>query len=157
MLTALKSLISDLSGPAGRRFDPRDQRVAAAVLLTHVIAVDGEVAPTERNRLLQLLMERFALDLASAESLVRTAIRRDREAVDFDEFTGLLTRTLDEEGRREIVAMMWDMARADGQVTEFEESAIWRVARLLGVLDPKSFAEEARRSPRDGQTRPDEE
>jgi uncharacterized tellurite resistance protein B-like protein len=29
--------------------------------------------------------------------------------------------------------MMWEMAYADGRVSEFEENVMWRVSDLLGV------------------------
>jgi uncharacterized tellurite resistance protein B-like protein len=120
-------------------------RVAAAVLLVDVIGADGVASGVERERLQELLMERFSLDEASALRLMDIAERRDRETLDGREFADALARALDESARREIVAMTWEIARADGRVSEVEESAIWRIARLLGVLDPKGFAEEAMR------------
>lgn len=148
VFNALKALVADLAGDrAARTFGPQDLRVAAAVLLVHVVDVDGVRTKAEGQRLLEVLMGRFALDEASARELVTIALRREAEAVDFDEFATTLTRALDEAGRREVVAMMWELARADGVVSEVEESAIWRVARLLGVLDPKGFAQEALRKP----------
>jgi uncharacterized tellurite resistance protein B-like protein len=48
-------------------------------------------------------------------------------------FTSVLKRTLDEDGRRQVIAMLWDMAYADGSIHEFEENVVWRVAELLGV------------------------
>lgn len=150
MFQALKSLVADLAGdPTARQFGPQDLRVAAAALLVHVIDVDGVRTDAEAVRLMALLRDRFALDEASGRTLVAIAMRRGAEAVDFDEFATTLTRTLDENGRRDVVAMMWELARADGVVSEIEESAIWRVARLLGVLDPKTFAQEAMRKPDD--------
>ena len=146
MFNALKALVADLAADASQRqFGAQDLRVAAAALLVHVIEVDGARSEAEGERLLAMLMRRFALDESSARALVAIALRRGAEAVDFDEFATTLTRALDEAERRDIVAMMWELARADGVVTEVEESAIWRVARLLGVLDPKSFAQEALR------------
>jgi uncharacterized tellurite resistance protein B-like protein len=44
-----------------------------------------------------------------------------------------LKRRFDEDGRRQVVGMLWDMAHADGTVHEFEENVVWRVAELLGV------------------------
>lgn len=144
MLDALKSLIVDLTG-APRVFAPQDQRVAAAALLAHVAAADGEIAEAERERIVALISERFSLDRTDTRELVRYAVQRDREAVDFEDFANLLARTVDEAGRRELVAMMWEMARADGVVHEFEESVIWRVADRLGVRDREAFAREANR------------
>lgn len=144
MLDTLKSLIAEVTG-AARVFGPQDHRVAAAALLAHVAAADGEIVDSEHDRILSLLMDRFGLNDADARDLVRFAVQRDREAVDFEDFTNLLARSVDEPGRREIVAMMWDMARADGEVHEFEESVIWRVADKLGVRDREAFAREASR------------
>lgn len=146
MLDALKSLFAATPREAAR-FGPRDLRVAAAVLLTHLVGVDGEVNALEKTRLVDLLAERFALTQDDARALVRRALEREREAIDIDEFASLLARALDEAGRRDTVAMMWEMARADGVVSELEESAIWRAARLLGALDPQAFAAEAMRRP----------
>jgi uncharacterized tellurite resistance protein B-like protein len=40
---------------------------------------------------------------------------------------------VDEAGRLRIVEMMWELAYADGAVTEFEDNVVWRAADLLGV------------------------
>jgi uncharacterized tellurite resistance protein B-like protein len=42
-------------------------------------------------------------------------------------------RTLDEAGRLRVVEMLWEMVYADGNVTEFEQNVMWRVADLLAV------------------------
>ena len=36
-------------------------------------------------------------------------------------------------GATSIIEMMWDVVFADGEVTEFEENVVWRIAELLGV------------------------
>jgi uncharacterized tellurite resistance protein B-like protein len=65
--------------------------------------------------------------------LIDEAWESEREAVDLYRFTSVLKRRLDEEGRVEVVAMLWEMANADGDLHEFEENVVWRVAELLGV------------------------
>jgi uncharacterized tellurite resistance protein B-like protein len=42
-------------------------------------------------------------------------------------------RQVDEAGRLKIVEMMWEIAYADGAVTEFEDNVVWRAADLLGI------------------------
>ena len=42
-------------------------------------------------------------------------------------------RSLDEDGRRKIVEMMWELVYVDGNVSEFEDNVVWRAADLLGV------------------------
>ena len=45
----------------------------------------------------------------------------------------MINRSLEEDGRRRVVEMMWEMVYADGHVSEFERNLIWRAADLLGV------------------------
>ena len=134
MLDTLKMLFGDLAG-GGRqnRFEENDYRLAAAALLVHATVIDGKVAPVERTRLHAILKHRFDLDDAATDELIATATVMEGEAVDLYHFTSLLNRSLDEEGRRRVVEMMWEIAYADGKVDEFEDNLIWRVADLLGV------------------------
>ena len=48
-------------------------------------------------------------------------------------FTSVINGSLNEEGRRRVVEMMWEIAYADGDVDEFERNLIWRAADLLGI------------------------
>ena len=78
-------------------------------------------------------MLRFGLDEAAANELVTSATQAEQQAVDLYRFTSLLNRALDESGRQQIIEMMWQVAYADGRVTEFEDNLIWRAADLLHV------------------------
>ena len=70
----------------------------------------------------------------------REATAVENEAVDLHRFTSLLNRSLDDEGRRSIVEMMWEIVFADGSVSEFEDNLMWRVADLLGVSSRERIA-----------------
>ena len=135
MLAALKQFLNEFTEgdkhPA--RFDDNDYRLAAAALLVHTATIDGGMSDAERERLHALIMQRFALDAAAADELVREATEAEREAVDLYRFTSLLNRSLDEDGRCRFVEMMWQVVYADGQVSEFEDNLIWRAADLLHV------------------------
>jgi uncharacterized tellurite resistance protein B-like protein len=135
MFDALKSFIAELAGAdsAEKSFAEDDYRLAAAALLVHVAAADGETDDAERRRLKTVIEERFGLDDSATARLIEKAEESDRDAVDFYQFTSVLKRALDEDGRLKVVEMMWDIAFADGEIHEFEENTVWRVAELLGV------------------------
>ncbi|MBI5111371.1 MAG: TerB family tellurite resistance protein [Rhodovulum sp.] len=135
MFDDIKTFFAELTsgGKNPTRFEPDDYRLAAAALMVHVATLDANLSETERAKLHTLLETRFGLDAADTDALIDAAVAADREAVDFYQFTRLLMRSLDEEGRRKIVAMMWQMVFADGDVTEFEDNVMWRVADLLAV------------------------
>jgi uncharacterized tellurite resistance protein B-like protein len=135
MLQSLKTFFADLTAGEKHqsRFDENDYRLAAAALLVHAAAIDGRVSDAERDKLHAVIAQRFALDDDAADELIDKATEAEHEAIDLYQFTSLLTRSLDEEGRCRIVEMLWQIAYADGHVTEFEDNLIWRTADLLGV------------------------
>jgi len=135
MFDAFRQLVSELTGGAKppSRFAEGDYRVAAAALLVHAASIDGDMSDAERDKLRALLKRCFELDDTAADALLAEATKAEQEAIDLYRFTSLLNRSLDEEGRRRVVEMMWQVVYADRRVTEFEENLIWRAADLLGV------------------------
>jgi uncharacterized tellurite resistance protein B-like protein len=146
MFESFKNFISDFvdGEKHPQHFADNDYRLAAAALLVHAAAIDGEMSQAERDKLHALVKQRFGLDDATTDELVDQATAAEHEAVDLYHFTSLLNRTLDEEGRAKIVEMMWEIVYADGQRDELEDNLLWRAADLLGV-SPRERIELRRR------------
>jgi uncharacterized tellurite resistance protein B-like protein len=135
MFDAIKKLMADL-GDGGRPaapFGEDDYRLAAAALLVHAAAIDGNIADVERQKLHAVIMQRFNLDDAGADRLIAAATEAEQQAIDLYQFTSRLNRTLDQAGRARIVEMLWQIVCADGVITEFEDNLVWRAADLLSV------------------------
>lgn len=141
MFDAIKDFVNDLAAgrPAGR-YDDHELRVCTAALLVHAAAVDGEVTDAEREKLCSLLKQRFALDDAAASELIDQATAADQKAVDLYHFTRQLNDSLDETERLRMIEMMWTIAYADGEASDYENNLIWRVADLLGVPSTERIA-----------------
>ena len=135
MLELLKSFVTEIGTGEkhAAHFGDGDYRLAAAALLIHVVGIDGDVSAIEREKLHAVLKSQFDLDDTATAELIDAATAADRDAVDLYRFTTLINRSLDEDGRKRVVEMMWEMVYADGDVTEFEDNVIWRAADLLGV------------------------
>ena len=135
MFESFKSFIAEfVSGEKHPdQFAEDDYRLAAAAMLVHTAAIDGEMSQSERDKLHAVIKQRFALDDATTDELITKATAAEHEAVDLYHFTHLLNRALDDEGRAKIVEMMWEIVYADGQRDELEDNLIWRAADLLGV------------------------
>ena len=135
--TKLTELFERLTNPQTRTGNLREEelRLAAAALLVNATAIDGEVAPEERRKLKTLLQTHFQLGDEESRRLIREAEVREQEAVDLYRFTSVLCGELDQDGRKQIIEMLWEIAMADGVVHEFESNLVWRVAELLGVSD----------------------
>lgn len=135
MLDAFRHFLAELAGghKDEGRFAAGDYRLAATALLIHAAGIDGEMSANERNRLIGALMLQFGLDEAGAQQLIAAATEAEHQAVDLYHFTSILNRTLDERGREQLIETMWQVAYADGRVSEFEDNLIWRAADLLHV------------------------
>jgi uncharacterized tellurite resistance protein B-like protein len=135
MFDSFRKLISELGegGKEPERFDENDYRLAAAALLVHAASIDGSFSEVERDKLHGVIKQRFNLDDAAADELIKKATAAEQEAIDLYNFTARLNRSLDEAGRARIVEMMWQIVCADGVITEFEDNLIWRAADLLGI------------------------
>lgn len=136
MLDRLRQFIAEVASPLtqdSRAFSDTDYRLAATALLIHVVSLDGQPTEAETRKLHTLLQSRFQLDAATAARLIAAATLMEGEAVDLYHFTSVIMRSVDEEGRKRIVEMMWELVYADGNVSEFEDNVVWRAADLLGV------------------------
>jgi uncharacterized tellurite resistance protein B-like protein len=130
-----KILLSYLAGDAGPRAEVNDddRRLATAALLTRIATVNSELSDVRREALRRMLRSRFALDDHAAARLLEEAIAINREAIDLYRFTRQLNGILDDEGRSQLVQMMWEVVYADGPANEYDKNIIWRAADLLGV------------------------
>ncbi|WP_291847021.1 TerB family tellurite resistance protein [Bradyrhizobium sp.] len=136
MLDGLRQFIADILAPsaeADRTFDDTGYLLAATALLVHVVSLDGEPSRVEKRKLHSLIETRFKLDPGTADQLIASATRVEGEAVDLYNFTSVIMRSVNEEGRLRIIEMMWEVVYADGQVSEFEDNVVWRAADLLGI------------------------
>ena len=139
MLDRLRHFIIDVISPEApdhRSFDETGCKLAATALFIHVISLDGEPSEIEKRKLHSLIESRFGLDRGTADQLIASATLVEGEAVDLYHFTSVIMRSVDDEGRRRIVEMMWELVYADGEVSEFEDNVVWRAADLLAISSP---------------------
>lgn len=152
MFDALKNFVAELTDGTSASLDDHDLRLATAALLIHAAAIDGSLSDVERDRLRDLLKQRFTLDDAAAAELIAQAIVADEKAVDLYHFTRVLNERLDDNERLRMVEMLWSVGYADGAPSDYENNLIWRVADLLGVSGAERIA--LRRRVADASRRP---
>ena len=142
MFEAFKHFVAEFATGAKHpsAFGEDDYRLAAAALLVHAAAIDGEMSQPERDKLHAVLKQHFALDDAATAELIEKATAAEHEAVDLYHFTHLLNRVLDEPGRAKVIEMMWQIVYADGSRDELEDNLLWRAADLLGVSQDERIA-----------------
>jgi len=133
MFRSLKTFISILTERDRQAPAVSKLQLATAALLTRVATVYNEMSQERRAKLHAVLRSHFDLDDPATARLLEESAAVDRTAVDLYRFTRQLNQFMNDESRRRLVRMMWEVVYADGRVNELEDNIIWRVADLLGV------------------------
>jgi uncharacterized tellurite resistance protein B-like protein len=133
--TRFTEIIDQVAGgkTSARDLHEEQLRLASAALLVNAASIDGNFDADERRSLKALLRTRYGLSDADVRKLVSEAQVEEQEAVDLYRFTSVLCRELDQDGRKRIIEMLWEVVLADGVIHEFESNLVSRVAELLGV------------------------
>jgi uncharacterized tellurite resistance protein B-like protein len=108
-------------------------RMATAVLMIDVARADHVFEESEFDRVLNLVEAHFGLTPEQAAQLVNTAGDTAEDLVSVHEFTRLLHKHLDEDEKARIIALLWQIAFADGRLDKYEDSLVLKISDLLYV------------------------
>lgn len=133
MLDQIKSFFGIEAPLAQAERPPLDKTLAAAALMVQVMAADGKIRPEEEAKMSMVLKEHYNVSEKEVVELAKAARSVQDEAVDLYGFTSLLKREMNEEERLGLVEDLWEMVYADGELHEFEDNVVWRVAELIGI------------------------
>lgn len=133
LLDQIKSLLGLSEEEESIRGKALDKNLAAAALMVHVIAADGEIAPQEEARLNSILRDHYAVSDSETEALSNAAKLAQSDAIDMYRFTSILKSEMEETERLALIEDLWEMVYADGEIHEFEDNVVWRVAELIGI------------------------
>jgi uncharacterized tellurite resistance protein B-like protein len=134
MFDLIKSLLnSDQNDDAKSGPDLTDPKLCSAALLVHVLSADGVVRPEEESKLREIVIQKFGLSEAEAQSLYEEARKATNQSSDVYAFTSTLKREMDEPARIALVKHLWEIVFSDGKMHEMEDNVVWRIAELLAV------------------------
>ncbi|WP_262690219.1 tellurite resistance TerB family protein [Kordiimonas aestuarii] len=129
--------VSELLGLGADKKDSNasDVQLATAALMVHVASSDGDFCDDERERLTDCMTEHFWLSSEEAEEIIDQARVEERDAPSLYKFTRAIAKELDQDGRQEIVRLLWQVAFADNRIDNFEANVLAKIAGLLGVTE----------------------
>jgi len=135
MISRLKDLLGGTA--AGRQKDPAfdDKQLAAAALLVEAAQQDADFGEREQRTILDLVEAHFELSSDEAIALLEAASDAQAESNQLLGFTRLVKDNFDEEGRIELIEMLWEVAYADGVLHPYEANLLRRVGGLIYVSD----------------------
>lgn len=128
-------VIESISSPGDTGTEDRDAalRMATAILMLDVARADHVFEESEFDRILNLIEAHFGLPPEDAATLVNEAGDRAEDHVSIYEFTQLLHENLDEDEKAHIIALLWQIAFADGRLDKYEDSLVLKISDLLYV------------------------
>lgn len=112
-------------------------RVATCVLMLEVAKIDEEFSDDERDRILAILRERYALSDSDATELMDISQSSRSESVDVWKFTHQLNELCDEAEKLQIVEEIWRVVVADGGIHGHESHFMRQLVNLLNLARPQ--------------------
>jgi len=133
----LVRVVGALSSPESSVTSAEDRaaalRMATAVLMLEVALADHIFEESELDRVLNLFEAHFGLTPEDAAMLVNLAGNKAEELVSLHDFTQLLHEHLDEKEKSRVIALLWQIAYADGRLDKYEDSLVLKISDLLHV------------------------
>lgn len=131
MIATLRRLFAD----TGESDEDREhsRHLVAAALLVEVARADDAFDGREEEMMASLLAQNLQIAEDEARALVADAQARVDHATSLYEFTRQVNDHYSPAERCELVADMWRVAYADGNLDKYEEHLIRRIAELLYV------------------------
>ena len=132
MIGTLKSLFVAPVGESEEQQQHR-QQLAAAALLIETAWADFTEDGDEQAALQQLLCTSLDLSPAEVSKLINQATESVDEATSLYQFTRVINDHFDAAQKLQLIADMWAVAYADGNLDKYEEHLIRQVAELTYV------------------------
>ena len=133
LVSFLEKRLAPVPGAQRTPLPQQELRVAAAALLVEMSRADFDEGMEELALARQLLTERYGLEPEDAAELVKAAQQEADRTVSLFRFTHLVNQHLDPVAKRELMAMLWDVAYADGRLDKHEDALMHKLADLLYV------------------------
>ena len=114
--------------------------ISCAVLLCEVMRADSVFTTKEQEELKHILTKQFNLTTDEVSTLLEQAIEISNNASDFYQFTAKLNQHYSLDDRIKIVALLWKVAYADGELVSIEEHIIRKISDLLHLRHSEYIA-----------------
>ena len=114
------------------------EKLAAAALMVEVAVQDGEFDDLERKAIEHCLKDKLKLSNEDADELLKKAEDKQSQSIQILSFTKEIKNHFDDEGRANIMEMLWEVVFADGEEDDYESNLMRRIAGLLYISDKQS-------------------
>ncbi len=110
-----------------------EQHIVTAALMVRVSLTHEDFSEAEKQAILTSIQNHFDIDEETSKEILDKAIKHHNDATDLYTFTRVIMKELDQEGQKEIVRLLYQVAFADNNLDHFEEQVIAKISGLLGI------------------------
>lgn len=115
----------------GTKLPPRD--VVAASLLLEVIRMDDDFDDAECAAVQRIVEQRFSASARQARALIGKVQKSPPATYDDSALLARINADYSESEKKDLVAMLWEIALADNELHRFENHAILTIANRFGM------------------------
>lgn len=108
-------------------------KVASAALFMEMMHMEQSFEYEKLNLILTLLETIFSLTEEQADTLIKIAEHKRKQATDYFEFTHLICEAYTREQKIQLIECLWKIAFIDNKLEVDEEYLVDKVARLLFI------------------------
>ncbi|ABM26694.1 MULTISPECIES: TerB family tellurite resistance protein [Shewanella] len=131
MIAKLKRFIQSHTQAVSPEDKAHQLKLAAASMLLEVVFADETLAAEEMALLPKLLTDTLSMTDDDANALIDDAKQVQGNATSLFEFTSAINAEFSLEQKQQLLLAMWQLAYADGQLSQYEDQIIRRTADLL--------------------------
>lgn len=134
MLNKLKDFFIEQLNPQNSEEDAEKKlQLATAVLLIEIAKADYEIHHYELTEITQLLGSTFSLTKESIEQLIKDAQSASNKSISLHEYVHIMNTEYSTAQKKQIIALLWQVAYADQHLDKYEDYVIRKVSDLLHV------------------------
>ncbi|MDB4831125.1 TerB family tellurite resistance protein [Hyphomicrobiales bacterium] len=112
---------------------PTELQISITSLLIRAASIDDDFAILEEKKIEELVKKYFNIDDDDMLNVLQEAKIRESNAVDLYSFTKIIKENLNQEERKIIIEMMWEIVAVDKNFDPYENNLVWRTAELIGI------------------------
>lgn len=122
---------TQLQDATSQPLDEKQKRLACAALLIEVAVIDNEFDSDELASVKTILHREFEVPDEELDELIAMAQHECSESTSMYGFTQLVNQHCSFEEKFDLIAHMWRIAYADGDLDKYEEYIIRKVSDLI--------------------------
>ena len=115
------------------KLETHDDEIALStcVLLIEVSKSDDTYDESEKNKIVNIIQNKFSLDDNQMTFLLEIADKKNKEMISLYDWTSSINESYDYEQKKDLIKLLWDVAYADGRIDKYEDYTIRKISELL--------------------------